>query len=111
MKKVKIMLLHLAEAPFAAIVHLAGFIDKFTNKPILYNVSELAFRMYNSLSDAEARILCYKNFSDMMNDVLRRIAVDDSDDHDDYAEDTEYNNCSNLRDKVDQLDNGDFFNY
>lgn len=86
MKKIKLLLLKLAEAPFAGIVHFVSFIDRFTGKSILYNVSELAFRIHCHLYDTEARILGYKGFSDMMNDVLHRIAVDDTDDPDDYDE-------------------------
>jgi len=99
MKKFKILLLHLAEAPFAGIVHFISFIDRFTGKSILYDMSEWAFRMYNNLSDAEARILGYKNFYDMMNDILNRIAVDDSNDPDEYDEDDNISEQEALRDR------------
>lgn len=99
MKKIKLLLLHLAEAPFAGIVNFVSFIDRFTGKSILYNVSELAFRIHCSLYDAEARILGYKNFSDMMNDVLHRIVVDDTDDHDDCDEDDTVTEQEALRDR------------
>ena len=102
MKKIKLLLLKIAEAPFSGIVHFVPFIYRFTCKSILYNVSELAFRIHCSLYDAEARVLGYKNFSDMMNDVLHRIAVDDTDDTDDpdeYDEDDTITEQETLRDR------------
>ena len=117
MKKIKLLLLNIAEAPFAGIVHFVGFIDRIVDKPVLFKLSDLAFRVYWSLSNAEARILGYKSFGDFINKVLENIAVDDTDDNDgddadnDDNEDAECADCCVMLNKIRQLDNGDFFRY
>lgn len=82
MKKIKLLLLKIAEAPFAGIVHFVAFIDRLLDKPMLFKLSDLAFRVYSSLSNAEARILGYKSFGDFINKMLENIAVDDTDSND-----------------------------
>ena len=124
MKKIKLHLLYLAEAPFAGIVHFVGFIDRIVDKPVLFKLSDLAFRVYCSLSNAEARILGYKSFGDFIDKMLENISVDDTDDNDgsedadtcddadnDRSEDAECADCCVLLNKIRQLDNGDFFRY
>ena len=83
MKKIKLRLLKLAEAPFSGIVHFVAFIDRLVDKPVLFKLSDMAFRIYWSLSNAEARILGYKSFGDFIDNVLENIAVDDNDDSED----------------------------
>ena len=117
MKKIKLLLLRVAEAPFSGIMNFVACIDRLVDKPVLFKLSDLAFRVYWSLSNAEARILGYKSFSDMMNDVLHRIAVDDTEDNDtseadnDASEAAECADCCVMLNKIRQLDNGDFFRY
>ena len=86
MLKIKLLLLRLAEAPFAGIVHFVSFINRFTCKPVLYNVSTWAFRIHCNLNDIEARLLGYNGFYDLFEKVLVKIAVheDDPSEHDDY---------------------------
>ena len=117
MKKIKLLLLNIAEAPFAGIMHFVGFIDRLLDKPVLFKLSDLAFRVYWSLSHAEARILGYKSFGALIDKTLENIAVDDTEDNDDNctdndgSEDAECADCCVLLDKIRQLDNGDFFRY
>ena len=123
MKKIKLHLLYLAEAPFAGIMHFVVFIDRLLDKPVLFKLSDLAFRVYWSLSNAEARTLGYKSFGDFIDNVLENIAVDDTEDNDDSedadaceddndgSEDAECADCCVMLNKIRQLDNGDFFRY
>ena len=117
MKKIKLLLLNIAEAPFTGIMHFVSFIDNTVDKPVLFKLSYLAFRIYWSLSNAEARILGYKSFGDFIDKMLENIAVDDTDDNDasvddnDGGEDAECADCCVLLNKIRQLDNGDFFRY
>ena len=124
MKKIKLLLLNIAEAPFAGIIHFVGFIDRLVDKPVLFKLADLAFRVYWSLSDAEARILGYKSFGDLIDNLLENIAVDDSDDNDDSedadtcceddndaSEDAERADCCAMLNKIRQFYNGDFFRY
>ena len=120
MKKIKLLLLNIAEAPFAGIMHFVGFIDRLLDKPVLFKLSDLAFRVYWSLSNAEARILGYKSFGDLIDKTLENISVDDTDDNDDAdtcdddndgSEDAECADCCVMLNKIRQLDNGDFFRY
>lgn len=124
MKKIKLLLLKIAEAPFSGIVHFVAFIDRLLDKPVLFKLSDLAFRVYCSLSNAEARILGYKSFGDFIDKMLENIAVDDTDDNDgddadngdgedgnDGGDDAECVDCCVMLNKIRQLDNGDFFRY
>ena len=124
MKKIKLLLLKIAEAPFAGIMHFVGFIDRLLDKPVLFKLSDLAFRVYWSLSNAEARILGYKSFGDFIDKMLENISVDATEDNDgddadndaseddnDASEDAECADCCVLLNKIRQLDNGDFFRY
>ena len=124
MKKIKLLLLNIAEAPFAGIIHFVSFIDRIVDKPVLFKLSDLAFRIYWSLSNAEARILGYKSFGDFIDKMLENISVGDTEDNDGYdadndaseagndsGEDAECADCCVLLNKIRQLDNGDFFRY
>lgn len=121
MKKIKLLLLNIAEAPFAGIMHFVGFIDRIVDKPVLFKLSDLAFRVYWSLSNAEARILGYKSFGDFIDKMLENISVDDNDAiedadtcddaNNDGSEDAECADCCVMLNKIRQLDNGDFFRY
>lgn len=91
MKKIKILLLNIAEAPFTGIVRLVSFIDRIVDKPVLFKLSDWAFRVHCSLDDVYARTLGYKDFSDLFHATLNRIAVfeDDPAERDAYDEDWE----------------------
>lgn len=89
MKKIKIRLLKLAMAPFASIVHFEAFISKFVKIPMLDKLACWAFDIHDNLLDTEARILGYKNFSELFHATLNSIAVfeDDPAERDAYDDD------------------------
>ena len=91
MKKIKLLLLKIAEAPFAGIVHFEAFISKFVKIQMLDKLAEWAFRVHCSLDDVYARTLGYKDFSEFFHETLNRIAVfeDDPAERDAYDEDLE----------------------
>lgn len=86
MKKIKLLLLKIAEATFVGIVHFEVFISKSVNIPMLDKLAELAYRVYWSIDDVLARTLGYKNSSDFMQAWLERIAIyrDDQAERDTY---------------------------
>lgn len=97
MKKIKLLLLKIAEAPFAGIMHFVGFIDRIVDKPVLFKLSMLAYRIHCSLDDVYARTLGYKDFSDLFHVTLNSIAVNEDDpaERDTYDEDNEEEEDSN----------------
>lgn len=89
MKKIKLHLLRVAMAPFAGIVHFEAFISKFVKIPMLDKLACLAFDIHGHLLYTEARLLGYKNFSELFHVTLNRIAVfeDDPAERDAYDDD------------------------